>query len=153
MEKYLDDRMYVSCLAKFTDVRLADRENKIIILHFKNIKGRAFYVAEGIVKNGEHILTLLDKLSDKEFVDFKSQSFDNTFAVLTFKNIAGYPPFKKTLFDTEEDALEHIRELIGCVPHVSLGGQPYKFDTDEDCIEYIQQYQLEEFFINDTKID
>ena len=146
MEKFLDDRMYVSCLAKFTDVHLADREKKIIISHFKNIEGRSFYAREGIVKNGVHVLTLLDKLSDEEFSDFKSQNFDNLFAVLTFKNITGYPPFKSTIFDTEEEAIEHIRELIACVPHVSLDGQPYKFDTDEDCIEYIREYQLEEFF-------
>jgi len=114
---------------------------------------KRIYDVEEHVKSMRGWLHQHPELSDKEFVDFKSQSFDNTFAVLTFKNIVGYPPFKKTLFDTEEEALEHIRELIGCVPHVSLGGQPYKFDTDEDCIEYIQQYQLEEFFINDTKID
>ena len=159
MSDYLDDRMYVVCLGKFISEKLVSKEDRLISKYFRNIDSYSFYTEKGIVKSGDYFLTTYKILDDEDFNDFKNQKFDayslgelNTkkmdgkYAVLTFKNKKGYPPYKDNVFNSLEESVEYIREIIGTVPLVSLNGKPYKFSSNEEYREFIEKYDMLEFF-------
>lgn len=162
MGKYLDDRELVVCLSKLESVSLADTEDRIISKHFRNLEDKTFYTERGIVKakEGEYVISIFYQLAEEEFANFKNQKFDddkpyilptkkyeNTYAVLIFKNTEGYPPHRQIIFDTKKEAIDWIRHNLQYLPLCSLNGNPKGFYSDEEYEEFIFQYGMEEFFL------
>ena len=159
MKEYLDDRMYVVCLAKLKSESLIDNDARIIDKNFANIENKTFYTESGIVRNGEYSIGISYQLNEEAFKIFNSQkfnddilgiyksvTFNNKYAVLTFKNVNGYPPVRDDVFDSLEEAVEYIRTIIPDVPLVSLEGKPCSFTSDEEYRSFIIEYNMIEFF-------
>lgn len=161
MSEFLDDRELVVCLGKLESASLVDEEDRIISRSFKNIENKSFYTEKGIVKSGDYALNTFHQLPEEEFEKFKNQKFDekksilkptkiykDTYAVLIFKNIKGYPPHDQIIFGTKEEAVGWIKHNIQYLPLHSLNGKPKQFQSDDEYREFIFQYGMDEFFYN-----
>lgn len=45
-------------------------------------------------------------------------------AVITRRNVPGYPPYRSDTFTTKTEALEYYKKVVVETPRVSLGNQP-----------------------------
>lgn len=162
MIKFLDDRELVVCLGKLESESLVDEEDRVISRSFKNIENKSFYTEKGIVKSGDYNLNTFHQLSEEEFEKFKNQKFDeeksilkptklykDTYSVLIFRNVEGYPPHNQIIFETKKESIEWIKHNIQYIPLHSLGGKPKQFQSDDEYREFIFQYEMDEFFLKD----
>ncbi|KHG33772.1 hypothetical protein [Sulfurospirillum sp. MES] len=146
MKQYLDDRMYVMCLARFVSEKLIISNEPVITLGFENIENKRFYTNQGIVTSGKHCLSICYPANKEEINNIISQNHSDKYAVLTFKNTENYPPVQNAIFYTKEDALHHLINLLGLIPMYSLGGKPIEFKDDDEFRDYIFKYNMEEFY-------
>lgn len=148
MKQYLDDRMYVVCMARFVKEELYNPAVPLIVLGFENIENKRFYTNNGIVTHGEHYLSMTFPIDEKNINSFISQNHSDKYAVLTFENIRGYPPQNYNIYNTKEDTLNYLRFLVGRIPMESLDGKPIDFKNDDEFRDYVFRYNMEEFFEN-----
>ena len=145
MSKYLDDRMFVSCIAKVRNQTVEDKHSKVIGITFDNIDNTTFYTNTGIVYSGQHTISIFYKLDDKKYSEFEEKVFDNTYAVLTFKNQIGYPPFRSDMFDSKDETITYLKNIAGQTPMVSLEGKSLNsIISFEEYKEYLKRNNLDE---------
>lgn len=53
-----------------------------------------------------------------------SNAPENEWAVITRRNVPGYPPYRTDTFRTQTDAVVFYKEVVVTTPRVSLGNKP-----------------------------
>lgn len=69
-------------------------------------------------------------------------------AVITRRNVPGYPPYRTDDFETREDALEYYKKVVVETPLVSLNGQsPNPRKTLEEYKQWLIDTELKDDYL------